>query len=75
MRCSRMLQPTQPARTAFGPSGRRFSITVSAKKVLGISKRFLTCQSGEYCMTSKFGTELDRTAWIIELYAESTIFR
>src|ERR1039458_5850682 len=69
-----MLHPTQPARRALGPNGARFSITVSAKKTLGINRRFLISHSLEYCKISRLGTRSDRIERSIESYPASTTF-
>jgi hypothetical protein len=61
-----MLHPTHPARFAVGLRGGRFSITVSEKKTLGTSRRFLMSQSAEYCSTRRFGTLSERIARTID---------
>ncbi len=50
------LQPIHPLRTAFGPSGLRFSTIAGENAKLGIRKRFLTVQlSSEYSSARRFG--------------------
>src|SRR5439155_91015 len=44
----RMLQPTHPARRAWELKGVRFSITLSEKNTLGISRRFCINHVLEY---------------------------
>src|SRR5271166_4051743 len=69
-----MLHPIQPARLAFSPSGRRFSMADSEMKWRGIRSRFCTDQRGEYCITNRLGVRSDLIAPIIASYPASTIF-